>query len=307
MTKVLPGSSRAAFDFVLKQWRGLINISLMPMAIILIVSWYQLQGLGTIFEFIAMQAKMGDKMEMAQIAPLMENLMKFYAVGFLALIAMVWLFVRVVRFWKTDQGSAFAVTQGEIGSTFLTILYGLGMLLLTTLLYVAGIVAFAIIAGIGGANLGGSNLGALGAIILGLVAVAMVLGLVLFLYRFLVGLPGVAMGETPGFFSDIWPLAKGESWGVPSRLLLWSLVAMIPFGILALTFSVPLMSEVQAQLMAQDKPQVTPDMLARIVQTMAPLQIINLLIQMPLIWFFSALLSEAHYRFRAKLSESKNR
>ena len=300
MTKVLPGSSRAAFDFVFKQWRGLLNISIVPMAIILVIAWFQLRSMSTMLEFIALQAKLGDKMDMEHLGPLMANMSKFYAIGLLSLVVMVWLFVRVVRFWKTGQGEAFGLTKGEIGSTFLTLLYGIGIVMLSMLAYIAAVFALVIVGGIGGAILGDSALGAVGGVALALMGIAAVLGLLLFIYRFLVGLPGVAMGEVPGFFSDIWPLAKDESWGVPSRMILWSIVAAIPIFILALAFSVPLLNDIQAQLMAQEKPEMSSEMFSRVMRTMVPMQIINLIIQMPMIWFFTILLSEAHYRFRAK-------
>ncbi len=301
MTKVLPGSSRAAFDFVLKHWQGLLNISIVPLAIMMVIAWVQLKNMGTMFEFIAMQEKLGDKMDWAAMQPFMANLSKFYAFGLLSMVVMLWLFVRVVRFWKTGHGSTFGVTHGEIGSTFLTLIYSIGMMLLTMLVYIGGVLALLIVGGIGGAMFGNSALGVMGGIALAVLAIAALLGLFLFMYRFLVGLPGVAMGEVPGFFSDIWPLAKGESWGVPLRMLLWSLVAAIPLGILAVAFTFPLMTDIQAQLVAQDKPEMTPEMISRLMQIMGPFQIINLIVQMPLIWFFTALLSEAHYRFRAKL------
>lgn len=300
MTKVLPGSSRAAFDFVLKQWRGLLNISLVPLAIIMAVAWFQLQSMGVMIEFIALQAKLGDKMDVTQMGPFMANLSKFYAIGLLSLVVMVWLFVRVVRFWKTGQGTVFSLTKGELGSTFLTILYGIGMFLLSTAVYIAAVIALAVVGEIGGTIIGNSALGAGGAVLIVVLGIAALIGLLLFMYRFLVGLPGVAMGEVPGFFSDIWPLAKGESWGVPLRMFLWSLVAAIPIFILASTFTFPLMTDIQTQLAAQEKPEMTPEMITLMMQTMVPLQIINLLVQIPMIWFFTALLSEAHYRFRAK-------
>ena len=301
MTKVLPGSSRAAFDFVLGHWRGLLNISIVPVAIIMVISWVQLKGMGVMLEFIAVQAKLGEKMDFAQMGPFMADMSKFYAIGLLSLVTMVWLFVRVVRFWKTGHGTAFGVTQGEIGSTFLTILYGIGIMLLAMLAYIGGVIALVIVGAIGSAILGNSALGVLGGIALGLLGLAALVGLLLFMYRFLVGLPGVAMGEVPGFFSDIWPLAKGESWGVPLRMILWSVVAAIPIFIVALAFSFPLMNDIQAQLMAQEKPEMTPDMIALMMKTMVPTQIVNLILQVPVIWFFTALLSEAHFRFRAKL------
>ncbi len=301
MTKVLPGISRAAFDFVLKHWRGLLNISIMPMAIIFVISWYQLKGMGTMIEFMSLQAKLGDKMDFEQMAPLMASMSKFYAIGLLSLVVMVWLFVRVVRFWKTGVGSSFSITQGEISSTFLTIVYGIGMFLLSAIVYIGGVIALALVGGIGGTILGNSAVDSFGAVLIVALGIALLIALLLFIYRFLVGLPGVAMGEIPGFFSDIWPLAKGESWGIPLRMILWSVVVAIPIFILASTFTFPLMTDIQAQLAAQEKPQMTPEMISRLMQTMAPMQIINLIIQMPMIWFFTVLLSEAHYRFRAKL------
>ena len=298
MTKVLLGSSRAAFDFVLQQWRGLLSISIVPVAITLALALLQLKNMGVMFEFIALEAKLGDKMDLAQMGPFMASMSKLYAMGFLSLLVMVWLFVRVVRFWKTGQGNAFGVTQGELGSTFLTIIYGIGMMLLTMLAYIGGVLALVLVGVLGAALLGES---AVGGVLLALVGIAALLGLILFLYRFLVGLPGVAMGETPGFFSDIWPLAKGESWGVPLRMILWTAVAAIPILILMFAFSVPLMNDIQAQLLAQEKPEMSPEMISQMIKIMAPLQIINVIIQVPMTWFFTALLSEAHFRFRAKL------
>jgi hypothetical protein len=301
MTKVLSGSSRAAFDFVLTHWRGLLNISVVPVAFILAIAWVQLKNMSTMLEFLALQAKLGDKFDLAQMGPFMANLSKFYAIGLLSMLAMVWLFVRVVRFWKTGEGTAFAVTNGEIGATFLTILYSIGIMLLTMLVYIGGGIVIALLAGLGAAIFGDSALGVVGGVALVILAIAALLGLFLFMYRFLVGLPGVAMGEVPGFFSDIWPLAKGESWGVPLRIILWSLVAAIPILVLSMTFTFPVMTDIQTQLVALDKPEMTPDMISNLMKTMVPLQIVNLVIQMPVIWFFSVLLSEAHYRFRAKL------
>jgi hypothetical protein len=301
MTKVLSGSSRAAFDFVLTHWRGLLNISVVPVAFILAIAWVQLKNMSTMLEFLALQAKLGDKFDLAQMGPFMANLSKFYAIGLLSMLAMVWLFVRVVRFWKTGEGTAFAVTNGEIGATFLTILYSIGIMLLTMLVYIGGGIVIALLAGLGAAIFGNSALGVVGGVALVILAIAALLGLFLFMYRFLVGLPGVAMGEVPGFFSDIWPLAKGESWGVPLRIILWSLVAAIPILVLSMTFTFPVMTDIQTQLVALDKPEMTPDMISNLMKTMVPLQIVNLVIQMPIIWFFSVLLSEAHYRFRAKL------
>jgi hypothetical protein len=55
-------------------------------------------------------------------------------------------------------------------------------------------------------------------------------------------------------------------------------------------------------LKGQTPPQVTPEMMNQVFKTMAPLQVVNMILQMPLIWFATVLLTEAHFRFRKKLS-----
>jgi hypothetical protein len=302
MDKVLSGSSRASIQFVLAHWQGLLKISLVPLLIIMAIAWYQVLGMGAMFEFIATQAQLGDKMAPERALQFFSSMSTFYAVGLVSVAVFVWLFVRIVRFWKNGVGEMFGITEGELGSTFMTILYGLGMVLLTMLVYVVGIIAIALIGGFGALIFGNSSLAVIGTLALVLVAIGAIVGLLVFMYRFLVGLPGVALGEVPGFFSDIWPLAKGESFGLPLRIILWTIVAAIPILIVTFAYQVPLMSDIEQQLKTQAIPNVTPEMMSQIFRTMAPLQMINLILQIPLIWFVSVLLSEAHFRFRKKLS-----
>jgi hypothetical protein len=306
MDKVLPGSSRAALTFVTEHWQGLVKVSIVPMLIITAIAWYQIQGMGVMFEFIAVQTQQGDKMDAATMSKFFESMSKFYGIGMISILAFVWLFVRIVRFWKSGAGSSFGLSEGELGATFMTIVYGVGMMFLTMGVYIAGAIAFvlvgAIIGGIGAALGAGAPLAVIGSILLIAALFAGMFGLIIFMYRFLVGLPGVALGEVPGFFSDIWPLAKGESFGLPSRIFLWTIVGIIPIMILAFMFSFPLMADIQEQLKGQTPPQVTPEMMNQVFKTMAPLQVVNMILQMPLIWFATVLLTEAHFRFRKKLS-----
>jgi hypothetical protein len=302
MDKVLPGSSRAAFDFIGQHWQGLVRVSVIPMALIFIVSWIQLQNMSGVFEFMAMQAKLGNKMDSAAMAPFFAKMSKVYALGLIPIFSFIWIFVRIVRFWKTGEGEVFGFTKGEFGATFLTIVYGLGMILLTGLVYIGALLAFALVGGVGAAIFGGTSLAVAGSFVLIVVGIVCLLGIFVFMYRFIVGLPGIALGEVPGFFSDIWPLAKGESFGLPLRLLLWTLVAAIPITIIAFMFQFPLMTEIQDQLMTQEKPEMTPALISQLMRTMIPMQIVNMILQLPLIWFSSILLTEAHFRFRKKRS-----
>jgi hypothetical protein len=302
MEKVLPGSSRAAFDFISTHWHGLLRVSFLPMFVILIASWFQLRGLGSMLEFMALEAKLGDQMDSVMMVQFFEKMSPTYVIGLLSILAFVWNFVRIVRFWKTGEGQLFGLTQGELGATFLTAVYGFGMLLLTMAVYVGGIIGLVLLGGLGAMLLSGTILAAAGAVVLEILGLAGFLALLLFIYRFLVGLPGIALGETPGFFSDIWPLAKGESWGLPLRLMFWTIVAAIPIVIVSLIFTVPLMTEIQTQLQSQEKPEMSPEMISQMMKTMVPMQFINLVLQAPVIWFCTILMTEAHFRFRKKLS-----
>jgi hypothetical protein len=302
MDKVLSGSSRASIQFVLEHWQGLLKISIVPLLMLIAIAWYQIQGMGAMFEYLAMQASLGDKMDPAQSLKFLSSMSGVYAVGLLSVAVFVWLFVRIVRFWKNGVGEMFGVTEGEFGATFMTILYSVGIMLLTGLVYLGGIIAAVIIGAIGAVILGNSALAVLGTIVLAIAAIAAFLGLFVFIYRFLVGLPGVALGEVPGFFSDIWPLSKGESFGLPMRIFLWSIVGAIPILIVLVAFQAPLMVDIESQLKGQTDPKVTTEMMSQIFRTMAPVQVINIILQVPLIWFVSILLSEAHFRFRKKLS-----
>ena len=300
MDKVLPGVSRSAMAFIVEHWLPLLKISALPLTIILAVAFYQLQGMGTMMQFIVMQSQQGDKMDPAAVSQMISALTPIYAAGLLSVFAFVWMFVRIVRFWKNGVGSLLGLTSGEVGATFMTLVYGLGIMLLTLLVYFAGAFALALIVGLGATILGNSALAIAGSILAVFVGILAMFGLIVFMYRFFVGLPGVALGEVPGFFSDIWPLAKGESYGIPLRLVLWSAVAMIPIFIIGSMFSYPLFSEIAEQLKTQ--PTLSPDMIAHIMKTMAPLQVVNLILQTPLIWLTTILLTDAHFRFRKKLS-----
>jgi hypothetical protein len=302
MNKVLPGSSREAFDFIVSHWRGLLNISILPLIIITAVAWYQISGMAPMFEFLAAQDMQHGQMDSAELYSRMSSMGPFYAVGLISLAAFVWLFVRIVRFWKSGEGSMFAITEGEVGATFKTIGYGVGMMLLTLLVYIGGIIGFAVLAMIGAAIFSNSALVGIGIFLFVIAGALALIALLVFMYRFLVGLPGVALGESPGFFSDIWPLSKGESFGLPLRIVIWTVVGLIPIMIFAFAITIPLSADIQIQLKGQNPPHMTPEMVSHFFKVMAPLQVINMALQVPMIWFMTVLLTVAHFRFRKKLS-----
>lgn len=298
MAKVLPGSSRESFTFIMSHWRGLLNVSILPLVLIAILTWLQLGGMGPMFEaYIAEFSKPNAPLDAALSAELTLALPRYYALGLLILIITAWKYVRIVQFWRRGQGEILAIAPGEVQATARTIFYGIGMLALTALLYVALTIVAMIIGYVALKGLSASA----GQAVAMIIGIAEILLLGVFLYRFLVGLPGVALGERPNLFHDIWPLARDENWGLPMRQLFWFVVGLIPVFIVSGVFYVPLLQDVIAQIEGNATARLSTDLMARIVTSMGTMQFINLILQIPVMWFGIILSGVAHFRFRAKL------
>jgi hypothetical protein len=143
----------------------------------------------------------------------------------------------------------------------------------------------------------------LGVVFTMLVVIAVVAFLVWFFFRFAVGLPGVALGHSPDFFKDMWTLAKGETWGVPLRMLLATLIMYVPMTIIFAIFLLPSMLELinnPALKLGNDDPFATMPLMADMMDHMAPVTVLMGLITMPYYWFVMLLLAIAFDRFRQR-------
>lgn len=301
MTKVLPGSSREAFNYMISHWRGLLKVSLLPLVLVAALTWLQLRGMGPMFEaYIAEYRNPTAPLDSALSNDLTLALPHYYVFGILILIVYAWKYVRVLQFWKRDQGKMLGLAQGEAQATMRTIFYAAGMLALTALLYVALSTVAMLIGTVASKGLNSNSSQTIAAII----GLAEILLLGVFLYRFLVGLPGVALGERPNFFSDIWPLARDENWGLPMRQLFWFVIGIVPILIVSAVFYVPLLQDVVAQVENVGNARLSPELMARVVSSMGTMQFINLILQIPVMWFGIILSGVAHFRFRVKLAQS---
>jgi hypothetical protein len=189
----------------------------------------------------------------------------------------------------------------SIGAGLMTLVYGLGIGALTFVAYFGAVLAFALVMIVLSFILGGNEAVAMVLVFLGIAGI--VAGLYWFMFRFMVGLPGVALGHSPDFFKDMWPLAKGESWGVPLRMLLASLVAYVPMILILLVFGGTLFSDyinILTQQTANDNPAEVFPALADFMEGMAPLMVPMMLVFAPFMWFMTLLLAIAFQRFRAR-------
>jgi len=96
----------------------------------------------------------------------------------------------------------------------------------------------------------------------------------------------------------MWPLSRGETWGVPWRLVVAYLVAIlawVPVGVVYAFKAFTRLSSIPADHIAAQ--QVAFDLLADLVWIIP----IGYVLAIPLFWFVSLLLAEAYNRFSGRL------
>jgi hypothetical protein len=296
--KVIPGTSRAAINFIFRNWWGLIVVSALPMVILFGLGILIFQELGNVFDFldtIDFESQQATAEVMNKYLRLMPML---FITEIVALFLFAWLFVRIVRFWKNREPNIFIGSKGEFTAAVYTVLYGLGIGALTMLAYIA-VVIVAIIAGLIIVVLG--KLFFVFYFLFVPLAIGAYFSLIWFVCRFYVGMPAVALGETPDFFTELWVLSSGESFAVPLRLIVSLIIVCVPFGVIFFVFMVPPMSALRDAIMSSPNHQISPEMLSQLWHGMLWLQILSVISNFLMIAYFSIFFAEAHARLRARL------
>jgi hypothetical protein len=295
--KVIPGTSRAAINFIITNWSGLIIVSALPMAVMFglgILMYYLFGGLIESLAITDLKDQQAVFEVMSKYFPLFPMV---FVVEIIGLFAIAWLFVRVVRFRKNGEPNILIGSKGEFSAAGYTILYGLGIGMLTMVAYFAVFIV-AIIAGL---------------IIFGLgkiffvfyflfipLIIAVYFSLFWFSCRFYVGMPAVAFGETPDFFTELWNLSRGESFAVPLRLIISLVVISVPIGIVYFAFLFPTLSPIQEAIRNSPDHQMPREMLIQIWRMMLPIQIVGIVFNFFFFMYFSVFFAEAYDRFRTK-------
>jgi len=298
--KVLPGASREALGFIAAHWKNLARMSVIPFLAYLIVAIIQIKGLGTFYR------SMGSAVGSNGINPdfmgaYMRN-MAFSMLGsLLAMCLMGLLFAQIIRFHKTGLAEWIMTDRAGIVAGLMTLVYAIGIAMLTMLVYIGGVFVFALLMAVFGAMMGGTVIFAF----LGIAGVVLlVAGLYWFMFRFLVGLPGVALGSSPDFFKDMWPLSKGESWGLPLRMLLATLLAYVPMFLVLMIFAWSAIADMVSKLPQQggaENPAVMFPIMADLMDRMLPATVAMMVVYVPFMWFMALLLAIAFQRFRARV------
>jgi hypothetical protein len=303
--KVLPGSSRVTLAFIVSHWRDLAKMSLIPLVIYLIGSVLQIKAMSGLYR------EMGSMMTGGQVSPeFMNTYLRSMATSMLfsilGMVALGLLFVEIVRYRKSGNAPWIALDGASLKAALMTIVYALGMMMLTMAAYMGVVIAFMIVAGILGAIMGAATGGEGTAFIIFMVLIVGVTFVVIlgflywFMFRFLVGLPGVALGHSPDFFKDIWPLAKGEGFGLPSRVMLATLVFYLPFMVILGAGIIFGIASFPVEVFNQNNPDKMFPAIADLMDGMIYILPISMALFMPFMWFVSLLLAEAFDRFRVR-------
>ena len=129
-----------------------------------------------------------------------------------------------------------------------------------------------------------------------------------FMFRFMVGLPGVALGHTPDFFKDLWPLSKGETWGLPLRVIVSTIIIYIPILIfmgLALMPTIKTMIANPVFEQTNNDPTVMFPIIADMMDSMSYVILASTIFMVPFMWYITLLLAIAFQRFRERQSQIK--
>ena len=281
MNKVLPGSSREALGFIGSHWPGLLKMSIIPVAAQLLVSYFQLRNLSSFYRSLATMVD-GKQINPEFFGAYFKSMGLMMVGSIVALCLMGLLFVQVVRFRKSGEASWLLTDKEGIKAGLLTLAYAIGIVMLTVLIYVGVVIGVAILSGIMGLLFHGSAAaGAILAILLILFILGMMAFLYWFMFRFFVGLPGVALGHSPDFFRDMWPLSRGESWGIPMRMFLATFVMYIPLVILMAVFMWPMLGDIASNPALQpgnDNPMAMMPLMADMMERMMPVSMLTSII-----------------------------
>jgi hypothetical protein len=305
--KVLPGSSREALSFIAVHWKSLLKMSLLPFAAYIVVAVLQIRSMSSFYRsFGSLTA--GNGINPTFMGSYMQGMALSMLGSLVAMCLFGLLFAQIVRFHKTGVAEWLMTDKASISAGMMTLVYSIGIVMLTLLAYIVGVIAVAIVAVIVGLILsliftGNTAAGVLSVLLGAASLVVFIGGLYWFMFRLFVGLPGVALGSSPDFFRDMWPLSKGESWGLPMRMLLATVIAYVPILLVLSFFIGPAWFEMVGQMsQAQnaDNPQVMFPLMADMMEQMMPATLVMALVYMPFMWFSALLLAIAFQRFRAR-------
>ena len=306
MTAILSGSSRTAVRYIFSHWLELIQVSLLPFIAITVIVATEFWMIGEFFSDILAVVETGQVSDPLNpdLLRLYPDLMRYHTSSLLLQLAIgfigIWQFVRITRLYMRNELAWIGLNQSVIIATLMTMLYGIGIALLSFLVLIGAIliaaIPFAVLASGGGFDAGGS-------IVIIFLVIALIVLFLWFVCRFAVGLPAVALGDTPDFFKDLWGISKGESWGYPLRVFGAMAIMVVVLMPLSFVYGFFVLRKIWMDLTANpDLKSVSPELLRDLFDNLLWGQILWGAIMQPVTWFLALLTAECYRRFQAARS-----
>jgi multisubunit Na+/H+ antiporter MnhG subunit len=299
MATILSGASGTVLRYMRTHWLELVQINLLPFLAIMAILATEFAMFGALLSSILAMV------EQEQVnSSIYLDVLKFQGLSLLFTLGIgfigAWQFVRITRLYLRSELSWIGLGKPVIIATLMTMLYALGIALIASLAFVVGVFVIAVpVAVIGSVSEAHPAWGVMAAPLM----LAAMLGYVWFACRFAIGLPAVALGETPDFFKDLWGISKGETWGYPLRLLGAMIVLFIVLIPVTLIYGFFVFGKIWMELTAEPGlDAVSPEFLRGLFDNLVVGQLLWGAIMQPATWFFALLTAECYRRFKAKRS-----
>lgn len=299
MASILSGSSRMALRYMRTHWLELIQINLLPFVAIMAILATEFAMFGALLSSILAMV------EQEQVdSSIYLDVLKFQGMSLLFTLGIgfisAWQFVRVTRLYLRAELAWIGLDMPVLIATLMTMLYALGIALISSLAFVASVfvvaIPVALIAAVSDAH------PAWGVSAVPLMLAAMV-GFVWFACRLAIGLPAVALGETPDFFKDLWGISKGETWGYPLRLLAAMAVLFAVLIPVAVLYGFFVFGKVWMDLTAEPGlDSISPEFLRSLFDNLLWGQFLWGAIMQPVTWYFALLTAECYRRLKTRRS-----
>lgn len=314
MPKLLSGSMHEAYRFTRENWRGLFEVTIIPVAIAIALMAGYFLILTPIFSKIFSLAASGGEPDPAMVQAMIGNVFKIQMFALIASLVSAFIIalssVRIVRFFVRGERGLWMMNSEIAKASGMWALYSIGIYFISVFAMFAVMIPFAMVMGIVGAVIGAMGPGLVSGIVAGVLGLAgfalMIFALFVILLRFASGMPVVALGQTPDFFSEMWKQSKGYGFALAGRALALYLSVSVIFVVLMAVIIgawVFLNFDAITQLGEQENPEQIFAFLKGWIPWIVGSEIILIALSIPVYWFGTVWLTIVNKRLHQNRKE----
>ena len=308
MAHALTGSIHTSVSWVKKNWANLLQVTAIPILLTAFILGFFLYHFSSLFHQLSVMAGQQAATDPEAARQAISAIIKFQlttiAGSLLLMLVSAMIFVRIIRLFVLGEKDWWPFSAGVLKATMWSVLYILGIYIITLIAVVLIMLVFGIIGGTGLVLLG-ANPGGTATFMASIVAIA---GLLAFLFlvlavplRLLAGFAVVALGKRPDFMRDMWQLSKGCTWALVWRILAISvllyLFMLVVFLLISGNSLWVAITEISAMPQnAEPDPAQVFKIMAPLVKTMLSAGLVTFIVSVPFTWVAVVWLGEVNRR-----------